>query len=146
MKFIIALALGTLGLLWSQAKAEDQKKDDLVGTYQIVAGERGDQKIAEDRLKDVTVRIAANAITTFDKDKKEVYAATYQLDTSRRPWRITMTAPITPVDGKGTKTEGLIEKDGESVKLIYALPGGKVPTKFKAGEKQQMFVLRKTGR
>jgi uncharacterized protein (TIGR03067 family) len=99
-----------------------------------------------DRLKDVTVRIAANAITTFDKDKKEIYAATYKLDTSRKPWRIMMTATITPVDGKGTKAEGLVERDGDTFKLIYALPGGKAPTEFKTGEKQQMFVLKKRGK
>jgi len=147
MKFI---TLGTAALLlfWSQVQADEIKKEKadtakLVGTYTIVSGERGGQRIAADHLKDVTVRIAANAITTFDKDKKEAYAATYELDTNRKPWRITMTATITPVDGKGTKTKGLIERDGDTVQLIYALPGGKAPTEFKTDEKQQMFVLKK---
>jgi hypothetical protein len=39
--------------------------------------------------------------------------------------------------------EGLIASEGETVKLIYALPGGKAPTEFKTAEKQQMFVLKK---
>jgi hypothetical protein len=76
MRFITALGLAVLGLLWSQAQADDSKQEDkagaarLVGTYQIVSGEQGGQKIAADRLKDVTVQIATNAITMFDKDKK----------------------------------------------------------------------------
>ena len=54
-----------------------------------------------------------------------------------------MTATIVPVEGKGTKAEGLIEIAGESVKLIYSLPEGKAPTEFKTGDKQQMFALLK---
>jgi uncharacterized protein (TIGR03067 family) len=151
MRRIIALVLAGFGLLWFQARAEDPKKENadaakLVGAYEAVAGERGGQKISADRLKDIMVRIAVNAITTFDKDEKKVYAATYELDTSRQPWRITMTATLTPVNGKGAKAEGLIKVDGDSVKLIYALPGGKAPTDFKTGEKQQMFVLKRTGK
>lgn len=89
------------------------------------------------------MRIAKNAITTYDKDMKEVYVATYELDTSQEPWRIKMKATLTPVNGKGTIAEGLIEKDGETVRLIYALPGGKSPTEFQTSEGQQMFVLKR---
>ena len=38
--------------------------------------------------------------------------------------------------------KGLIEKKGDTVKLIYALPGGETPTEFKTKEKQLMFVLK----
>lgn len=150
MSFINTLSLAALLLLCTQIRADMPTKQDklekakLVGTYEIVGGEKGGKKIEADRLKDAAVQIAANAITTFDKDKKEVYAATYELDASRKPWRIAMIATITPVNGKGSKSDGLIEVDGNTVKLIYALPGGRAPTQFKTEEKQQMFVLKKT--
>ncbi len=152
MKPILALALATLGLLGFQAQADDSKNENqakvgmLVGSYEIVSGEKGGEKTTEDRMKDVRVMIAANAITTFDKDKKMVYAATYKLDTSNTPWKIMMTATLTPVNGKGTKAEGLIKMDGDRVHLIYALPGGVAPTDFKTREKQQMFVLKKSSK
>lgn len=123
----------------------------LVGDYRITAGERNGKKIDADRLADVTVKIEKRVITTFDKDKKEFYGASFELDTSKKPWKIVMTATVVPVaekgdktDGKGSKAEGLIEISGDTVKLIYALPEGKAPTEFKTGEKQQMFVLMKT--
>lgn len=149
MRTITAICLLAVGLCWAQVEGGDQKKDDkaaamkLVGTYRIVSGSKGDQKTPSDRLDNITMRIAANAMTTYTKDKKEVYAATYELDTSRKPWRITMTTTIGPAEDKGTKAEGLIEIYGDTVRLIYALPGGKAPTEFKTAEKQQMFVLKK---
>jgi uncharacterized protein (TIGR03067 family) len=147
MKLAIAFGLAAL-VLTCQARAQDEQKREasdgveLIGGYEIVAGERGGEEISPDRLQDVKVRIGAKDITTFDKDKKEVYAATYELDTSRKPWRITMTATL-PSSGKGEKAAGLIQIDGDTLKLIYALPGGKPPVDFKTGEKQQMFVLKR---
>jgi len=51
---------------------------------------------------------------------------------------MTTTAPK-----KGETTSGIIERDGDSVKICYALPGGKTPTEFKAAENQQYFVLKR---
>ena len=153
MTRFLSLALPVAGLLtcmvmFTQVRAEDTKKggdfEKLHGMYEIVSGERNGSKITADRLKEVGVRIASNAITTVDKDKKEVYVATYEVDTSKKPWRIRMKATVVPKGGeKGTPAEGLISSEGETVKLIYALPGGKAPTEFKTGDKQQMFVLKK---
>ena len=46
-------------------------------------------------------------------------------------------------DGETASTTGLIKKEGDTIVLIYALPGGKEPTEFKTkkGDKQQMFWL-----
>lgn len=149
MKLLTAFGLSAVALVCLQARADDAKaKGDpakLVGTYAITSGERDGEAIAAGRLKEVAVRIAANAITTFDKDNKEVYVATYKLDTATKPWQIVMTATVTPVNGKGEKARGLIEARGDTVRLIYALPGGKEPTEFKTKQKQQMFVLTRTG-
>jgi len=162
MKYLAVLTLAILGIMMSQSKAQEKpnteiKSNDkadvnqLLGTYKIIAGERNGKKVEADHLKDVTVRIEEKVITTFDTDKKEFYAATYEIDTKQKPWKVLMTATIVPVEGKGTKVdgkgttaEGLIEISGESVKLIYSLPEGKAPTEFKTGDKQQMFVLIKT--
>lgn len=119
---------------------------ELVGTYRLVAGERNGDKVAPERLQDITVRITKDAITTLDKDEKEVYVATYQIDAGRKPFQVTLTAKVTPTKDKGEEAAGLIEIDGDTVKLIYALPGGDPPTDFRTGDKQQMFVMKKIAR
>jgi hypothetical protein len=56
-----------------------------------------------------------------------------------------MTAKVAPDKSEESQAQGLVEKNGNMVKLVYALPGGKPPTSLKAGDKQQMFVLKKIG-
>ena len=80
-------------------------------------------------------------VTATDKDKKETFAATYTLDPGKTPCAITMTGTTGPQ--KGEAARGLIKKQGDTVTLIYALPGGAAPTAFKTREKQMMFVLKK---
>ena len=110
----------------------------LEGTYTIVSGEEGGKPIPEQRIKGSIVKFTADKITATDKDRKEFFAATYKLDTSKTPHRIMMKS-TTP---KESETTGLVEKKGETMRIIYALPGGEEPTEFKTKEKQQMFVLK----
>lgn len=123
--------------------------DHLLGKFQIVSGERNGQRIAPERIQAVTVRIAKDTITTLDKAEKEVYVATYTLDKTHKPWRIKMVATLTPDKSKGTTSDGLIAVDGNTVKLIYALPGGMAPMPSKDGDsfhtkdKQQMFSMKR---
>jgi hypothetical protein len=51
-----------------------------------------------------------------------------------------MTSMLAPT--KGETVKGLIEKDGEQLRLIYALPGGAMPKEFKTQEKQLLFVMK----
>lgn len=146
MKYSCVLALAALGSPMLSAEPQDKPPAPgmLVGLYKIVSGEREGQPIPSDRLQNVTVRIAANAITTYDKEKKQVYAATYELDRSKTPMPITLTATLTPDKSQGVEARGLLLIDGDTVKFVYALPGGKPPEAMKAGEKQQLFVMRRT--
>ena len=118
---------------------------DLLGGYTIVGGEKYGEKEPAERIEGITVRIAEDAIIVLDKEKKEVYAQTYTIDSTSTPWKITMKSKITPYtkkDGEEMVARGLIEKDGDTVRLIYALPGGDVPTEFKTKDKQLMFVMK----
>ena len=118
---------------------------DLIGGYTIVSGEKYGEKEDKERLEGTTVRIADDAIVVLDKDKKEVYVQTYKIDTTTKPWHITLRSKVTPYTDKKSEevtAKGLIEKDGDTVKLIYALPDGEMPTEFKTKEKQLMFVMK----
>jgi uncharacterized protein (TIGR03067 family) len=147
----MAMGLACLLLISPFASSDDKKKSgisgepsDLLGGYTIIAAEKYGEKEPPERIEGTTVRIADDAIIVMDKDKKEVYAQTYKIDTKSNPWKITLKSRITPNNQKGEEMEakGLIAKDGDTVKLIYALPGGEFPTEFKTKAKQLMFVLK----
>ena len=144
----IPILLGLAALLCAGAAYSDDKSGNdagaaaqLVGTYRITAGEKFGVKEPADRVKDVSVRFTAGEVYITDKDKKQVYAASYKLDTSQKPWKITMVSTLAATVGQ--RSDGLIEKTGDTVRLIYALPGGEMPTDLRhTKDKQLMFVMK----
>jgi uncharacterized protein (TIGR03067 family) len=141
-RYILPVAFlvgGTLALVAATARAEDKRgAKSLEGTYTLVSGEEDGKAIPEERIKGGIVRFTADKITGTDKDKKEFFAATYTLDTTKTPWAIMMksTAP------KAGDAPGLVKKDGDTLTIVYALPGGEAPKELKAGPKQHLFVLK----
>lgn len=143
MKLTLTLLTATTILVCAQAQSGETKAltpRDLVGVYQITAGEHGGKEIAPKELMVDRVAFTEDAVTVFDKATKKIYAASYKLDGSKTPARIHM---VSLEPKKGEAADGLIEKKGDTVRLIYALPGGATPTDFKTHEKQQMFTLKK---
>ena len=132
--------------------ADDQKKADksdkklnLEGTYTIVSGEKDGKPLPKSDFDGSVVVITGTKFLGTDKDKKEFFSATYTLDTNKSPATITMTSSM-PGKTEGTKdlsSTGLVKWDKDTVTIVYNLPGGQVPTEFKAGEKQHLFVLKK---
>jgi hypothetical protein len=59
--------------------------EDLVGRYVIVSGEKYGTKEPEERIKGTVVTFTKDSVVVVDKDKKELYSATYKLDSSARP-------------------------------------------------------------
>jgi len=140
--------LGTLaGLSSTTAQTPpDGKRPDLVrapleGTYTIVSGEKNGQAIPADHFKNSVVRITGDVMTGTDREKKEFFACTYVLLNKREPWSLDMksTSPKEGIDAFG-----LVKKDGDSLTIIYSLPGGEKPTEFKTKDNQHLFVLKAT--
>ena len=145
-KWTVPLMVVAVLLLALRAGAGDGKKltpHDLVGVYQITAGEHAGKAIPAKELQVDRVSFTEEAITVVDKSAKKVYAATYKLDGAKEPAHIHMVS-IEPK--KGQAAEGLIRRQGDTVTVIYALPGGAAPTDFKTQEKQQMFTLQKVAK
>jgi uncharacterized protein (TIGR03067 family) len=124
--------------------SEKEAIKQLQGDYRIVSGATSGKQILPDRLAGITVKVTEKTITTYDGDRNAKFSAAYRLDTQKRPWRITMTT-TTKADAKEQSnpetSEGLLDIGETQVKLIYALPNGDTPKDFKAGERQQLFVL-----
>jgi len=122
----------------AQARADDTKLD---GTYIATSGEREGKAITEDQLKGVTFRFDGEKLTITDRTGKEIHKCTHTVDTSAKPWKITM--KMTDSANQEKTAVGLIEKTGDTVKFVYPLAGGETPTEFKTKEKQEMYVLKK---
>ncbi len=145
----LVLTLSSLAIARQEdatTKPADKKTtaDSLVGRYTITSGEKEGNKEPEERIKGTTVTFTKDTIKVADKDKKEVYSATYKLDTTTTPAQITMTSQVEGDSGEIAR--GLIQQDKDDdnvVRLIYALPTGEVPKEFKTKEKQLMFVMKK---
>jgi uncharacterized protein (TIGR03067 family) len=122
------------------------KPDDLVGVYEIVSGEKFGVDEPEDRIKGSTVRFTKDRVVVVDKEEKEVYGATYKLGPAEGAPEhgartIVLTSKLAAQEDQVAR--GLIEKAGDKVQLIYAIPGGEAPKGFKTKDKQLMFVLKK---
>ena len=149
----ITLALGLVSLLNSLAAAQQSESpssktdktctpESLVGRYVIVGGEKEGVKEREERIQGTTVTFTRETVVVVDKDKKEIYSASYKLNATTNPCDITMTSRVESSGGEIAR--GLIQKEGDTVRLIYALPSGEIPASFKSKEKQLMFVMKKT--
>lgn len=122
----------------------------LEGVFNIVSGERDGKAVPEEEIKGAMVRIAQGKLICTDKDRTEFFAAKYTVDATKTPWKIALTtedgtegtAGETKPKATAVTTTGLVKRDGTSLTLIYALPGGEAPTEFKTKAKQQMFVLK----
>jgi len=138
----LALALGLVGFATSadEKKAEDKKDQKIEGRYELVSGEENGKAMPDDKVKGCTVIITGDTIVGTDKDKKEMFSCKYTLDTSAKPWKISMTSKEPK---QGEKAEGIISMEGDTLKLCYNTPGGKTPTSFKTEDKQNCFVLKK---
>ncbi len=145
---LITCGLIVLGLWGSPARALEKPKPsttldaaDLIGSYVMISGEKYGEKEPEERLKGTTVRITEDRIVVSDKTKQEVYVSTYTLESSSNPTSIVLTSKRDSTAGHVAK--GLIRKDGDTIRLIYALPDGQEPTEFRTKEKQLMFVMQR---
>jgi uncharacterized protein (TIGR03067 family) len=151
----ISAGLALISLLGATAVAQQTepttKKADkkttpesLVGRYTITSGEKEGSKEPGERIKGTTVTFTKETVIVADKDKKEIYSASYKLDTKTTPCQITMTSKVE--GSAGETARGLIQQDADDenvVRLVYALPTGETPTEFKTKEKQLMFVMKK---
>jgi uncharacterized protein (TIGR03067 family) len=137
---IIAVALVAFaGTLFGEEPAASEEASKLAGTYRFVSGAKhGGEASAED-LATSKVSITAKEIIATNGENQRTYVATYTLDTSKTPWRITMESLVPTI---GAKAEGLVSLEGDTLKLIYALPGGETPTEFRTREKQHMWTLK----
>jgi len=125
------------------AVAEEKKKFDpasIQGKWTFTGGTKAGTKVEEASLK-AEVTITKDTITI--KDPSEVHVMAFKLDVTKSPIEINMEGKEGPA--KGTMGEGIIEIDGDTLKLAYStnIPGfdGKRPTKFESTKDNKAFLF-----
>jgi uncharacterized protein (TIGR03067 family) len=140
-KLLFAAAVAGVVVTGAVTVGDDKAAPKLAGGYTLVSGESDGKALPAEKVAGATVRFTADKIVSMDKDKKEVFVATYTLDTSKTPHVIRMKAEVPKADGE---VLGLVKKEGDTVTLIYNVRGGPAPVEFKTRDGQNLFVLRNT--
>lgn len=125
-----------------KSAGEEFTLKNLAGTYRIVASEKHGKATLPEEYAGMTVTITDDKIVTLNKDNAQVHAGSYRLDPEKKPTAIHIIS--TMPESEGAKAFGLIEMNGDTVKLIYMLPTGKIaPTEFKTRQGQIMITLQR---
>ena len=138
-------SLFTLVVVAGLASAADKfDPAKLTGKWKFTEGTKAGMKVNDTGLA---------ADVTIDKDKITIkggdmtHVMEYKLDTTKTPVEISLEGKEGPA--LGSKADGIIELDGDTLKLAYTtnIPGfdGKKPTKFEstADNKAFYFVLKR---
>jgi len=136
---LLACCSLTLGLV-ALAQEGGGARTELEGTYMIVRGEKDGKEDPPERIRGAMVTFHGNKVLGTDKNRTEFFSATFRLHTNTRPHTIEMT---TLSQKPGEKAGGIVEIDGDTVKLAYAINGAPAPKEFKTKENQHYFVLKR---
>lgn len=137
---VVAVAVATGAAVAADEKAFDAAK--LAGTWKLTEGTKGGEKADVAGLKEGAV-FTKDTITL--KNDMGTFKFKYSVDAKASP--ATIDLEITEPEGfKGTKSQGLVKLDGDTLTLIYATePDAKRPTKFESTKenKYYLWVLKK---
>ncbi|MFO0929932.1 MAG: TIGR03067 domain-containing protein [Gemmataceae bacterium] len=112
----------------------------LVGHYTLVGGELPNGKSPSKSAIGARVQFTKDLVRSFDARDNEQYVARYVLDTTQEPWVIHMTS-VSPK--AGDRADGIVALEGDTLRLCYALPGGKRPREFKTGDRLMLFTMKR---
>jgi uncharacterized protein (TIGR03067 family) len=137
-KFLCAAMVVVLGLAANTLGGTADLK--LEGQYTVTGGERNGQALPPESINGWTFRFTNDKLVGATKDGSAFITADYTCDAAKTPSPIVL--KITEGTNKGKEMNGLVEKKGDTVRIIYAEPGGEKPTEFKTKPNQTMFVLK----
>jgi uncharacterized protein (TIGR03067 family) len=145
MRAVLSMSMAAALLLGAAiGRSEEKPKFDaakLVGTWTFVSGEKEGVKSEQEALKG-KVEITKDGIKIIASEDL-VFVMKYKLDTDAKPIGITIEGTEGPV--KDQTVKGIIELDGDTLKLAYGLPGEAAPKEFKTkeGSKANSFVMKR---
>jgi uncharacterized protein (TIGR03067 family) len=133
---VLVAAVSFQTYLFSDDAAEKPK---LEGQHQIQAMERNGTPLNEADFKGATLRFTDGKLVGANKDGTEFITADYTIDSNKKPCAVVL--KVTSGSSNGKELQGLIERKDNTIRLIFANPGGERPTEFKTKENQVMYTL-----
>ncbi len=139
MKMTGAFAFGLAVALSLTARAEEKAAPSIEGKYTLQSGKKFGANPDEKAMK-ADYKIDKDTITIHHNDVK--FVMSYKIDASAKPMKIDMEIIEGPEGIKGSKALGIVEKNGDELKLAYSLEKEKRPADFD-GKDGMAFVLKK---
>ncbi|HEV3385437.1 MAG TPA: TIGR03067 domain-containing protein [Gemmata sp.] len=133
---VLVAALSFQTYLFSEDNADKPK---LEGQHAIVAMERNGTALNEADFKGATIRFTDGKLVGANKDGTEFLTADWTIDSNKKPCAIVL--KLTSGSNNGKELQGLIERKDNTIRLVFANPGGDRPTEFKTKENQVMYTL-----
>jgi uncharacterized protein (TIGR03067 family) len=134
---LMALFGGFL-ILGSLASAEDAKDDakKLDGDWVLLEGEVGGEKLPAEVIKTVKLTLKGDSYVASVSGRLDKGTITILPD--KKPKAMDITGTEGP--NKDKTIPAIYELDGDTLKICYALEGGKRPTEFKAKGDAKLFL------
>jgi len=133
---VLVAALSFQTYLYSEDAAEKPK---LEGQHAIVAKEQNGTALNEADFKGATIRFTDGKLVGSNKDGNDFLTADYTIDSSKKPCAIVL--KVTSGSNNGRELQGMIDRKDNTIRLVFAYPGGEQPTEFKTKDKQVMYTL-----
>jgi len=140
---LMSAALSLALVVTVGARPDDKDASKLVGTWKVTSAEKDGKAQTSTEVKGKEVRITKDTITC-SKDGKTDMACTYTLDTSSRPWRITM--KCNEGEYKGKTLAGIARLEGDTLTVCHSRPDAQAPRDFKTGAGQCCLTLERVKR
>lgn len=136
LALLVVLFVSTLTAVRAEDKKPTKDEDKIVGTWQMVSGEKGGQQAPEKFVQSfrLTFKGEGKLSATAKGNKEE--DGTFKLDAGKKPRQLEIS-----IDGK--TLEGIYELDGDNLKLC--LGEGERPSEFKSpvGSKTMVMLLKR---
>jgi uncharacterized protein (TIGR03067 family) len=143
MKRRYLLICGVVFLLAAADAADDVKKElaRFEGTWKIISLETEQNKLTEDALKHIQLKLEGDKFTTVDENRET--HGTFKPDPSKKPKTIDMTFTDGPLKGKTML--GIYELEEDTYKVCVDVQGKNRPKEFavKPGSGYVLEVLKR---
>lgn len=159
---LVSIGLTALLISWTSSPASARQEDapesfarQMLGTYDIDRGMRGDERLSGEALEG-NVKVTEGRICLLRPDGSEQYAAEYTVDeVFNKTARISLktVAVKAPEElqtesksdvGSGTSGKAIATLNGDTLTFIYVADGEEYPDDFEPDSREQnLFVLKR---
>lgn len=141
LRSALAVALALIGNPFAFSIESDQP--DIEGNHAITAVERDGKPFDESQYRGATMRLSAGKVVGTNADGSKFLSADFVLNPIRQPCTVVLKLNEGP--NTGLELRGMIDRKGDTIRMVLANAGADRPTEFRTKLNQTMFTM-KAGR